>query len=289
MTTVPTNFHDAADQLRQVRHKAGPFVESFARIGYAAKGVVYVVIGVLSAMAGLGAGGETAGTRGAMETIARQPLGQIMLAVVALGLVGYGVWQFIRAIEDPENEGADGKGAAKRIGFFISGTIHFGLVWYAIGIITGAALGGTAGGGDDASAKGWSATAMSFPMGRWLVAAAGVGFIGYGIWQLVRAFRSHLDRRLRLGEMSPHTRKFVIHLSRIGMAARGVVFGVIGVFLALAAWRHNANEARGLGGALHALEEQPYGPWLLAAVGAGLIAYGVYEFTEARYRQINAT
>jgi hypothetical protein len=287
MTTVPTNLHDVADQYRDVRHKAGPFVEKFARVGYAAKGVVYAIVGVLAAMAAFGAGGDTTGSRGVMETIARQPFGQILLGLVALGLTGYSLWQFIRAIEDPDNEGQGGKAIAKRIGFFISGVIHFGLVWYAIGVITGAAIGG--GGGDDAGAKSWSATAMSFPMGQWLVGAVGIGFFCYGVRQLVRAFQADLDKRLHLGEIPPRTRRIVVNISRFGMAARGVVFGIIGIFLAVAAWRENPNEARGLGGALHALEEQPYGPWLLGVVAIGLSAYGIYELAKARYRQINAT
>jgi len=285
MTTLPSSFHDAKAHLDHARHKASPFIEKFARFGYAAKGVVYVVVGALAAVAAFGNGGATTGSRGALQTIAHQPFGQVLLGVVALGLAGYAMWQFIRAIEDPENEGADGKAIAKRVGFFISGAIHFALVMYAISITFGTSGGGS--GADDAGAKSWSAKAMSYPMGRWLVAAAGVGILCYGVWQLIRAFQANLDKRLRLGEIKPETRRFVVAVSRFGLASRGVVFAIIGVFLALAAYRENPNEARGLAGALRTLQEQPYGPWLLGIVAFGLIAYGIYEFVKARYRQIN--
>jgi len=283
MTTIPTNLEEAKAHLRDARRKASPFVEKFARFGYAAKGVVYVVVGALAAMAAVGYGGETTGSRGAMQSIYQQPFGRLLLAVVAFGLTGYALWQFIRAIEDPENEGNDAKAIVKRIGFFISGTVHFALVWYAIGVITGAA--GT-GGDDDRGAKTWSATAMSYPMGRWLVFLVGCGFLGYGVYQLIRAFQAKLSKRLHLGELDPRTCKVVVSVGRFGIAARGVVFSVIGVFLAIAAYHHNPNEARGIAGALETLQRQPYGPWLLGAVAIGLIAYGVHQFVTARYRRI---
>ena len=284
MTTVPTNLDEARAHLQEARRKASPFVEKFARFGYAAKGVVYVVVGVLAAMTAFGTGGDTTGSRGALESIYHQPFGRILLGLVAFGLAGYSLWQFIRAIEDPENEGSDGKAIGKRIGFFISGVVHFALVWYAIGIITGAAGGGS---GDDEGARSWSATAMSYPMGRWIVFLIGAGLACYGIYQLVKAFKSELGKRLHLGQLEPHTYRVVVAISRFGLAARGVVFGIIGGFLGMAAYHHNPNEARGVAGALDTLERQPYGPWLLGAVAIGLIAYGIYEFVKARYRQIN--
>jgi hypothetical protein len=287
MTTIPTNLDEAKAHLRDARHKASPFVEKFARFGYAAKGVVYVVVGGLAAFAAFGSGGETTGSRGALAAIHDQPFGRVLLGLVAFGLAGYSLWQFIRAIEDPENDGSDGKAIAKRIGFFISGVLHFLLVWYAIGIVTGAATGGA--GGEDDGARSWSATAMSYPMGQWLVFLTGAGIVCYGIYQLVKAFKSELGKHLHLGQLEPNTYRAVVAISRFGLAARGVVFGIIGGFLAMAAYHHNPNEAKGVAGALDTLQRQPYGPWLLGAAAIGLIAYGVYEFVKARYRQINPT
>jgi hypothetical protein len=290
MTTIPTNLHQAAAQLRDVRHKASPFVEKFARFGYAAKGVVYVLLGALAAMAALGhADGEVTGSKGVMQTLGQHPFGMILLGIVALGLAGYALWQFIRAIEDPENEGSDGKAIAKRAGFFGSGIIHVGLTVYAIGIVIGARAANSGDGTGDANAQSWSAWAMSFPLGRWLVGGVGVGFLIYGLLQIVRAFKADLDKRLRLFEMPAEAVRAVVTVSRIGVAARGVVFGIIGTFLAQAAYHENPHEARGIGGALMAVQRQPYGPWLLVIVAFGLIAYGVYQLVRARYRQISAS
>jgi hypothetical protein len=272
-----------ADVTRAV-HKASPFVEKFARLGYASKGVIYVIVGALAAMSAFGFGaGETTGSRGAMERILSQPFGVVMLFIVALGLACYSLWQFVRAVEDPENEGSDGKAVAKRIGFFISGVIHAMLVIYAAHLLLGTGRGG---GGDDAGARSWSATVMSYPLGRVVLALIGAGIGIYGVWQLYRAYAAKLDKRLMLAQLSAAGRRAVTWVARFGMAARGVVFGIIGAFLILAAWRYNATEARGLEGALETLRRQPLGQWLLAAVALGLVAYGAFQFVKARYRLI---
>ena len=272
----------ARAEMSHAIHKASPFVEKFARLGYACKGVIYVIVGALAAMSALGRGGQTTGSRGAMEHILHQPLGVVLLFIVALGLACYSLWQFIRAVEDPENEGSDGKAIVKRIGFFISGVIHAMLVIYAAHLMLG--TGGAR--GDDEGAQGWSATVMHYPLGRIALGLIGAGVAAYGVYQLYRSYAAKLDKQLVLERLGATARRAVVAVSRFGQAARGVVFGLIGLFLILAAWRYNASEAKGLAGALEALRRQPFGPWLLCAVALGLIAYGVYQFVKARYRRI---
>jgi uncharacterized protein DUF1206 len=273
----------ARAELSHAIHKASPFVEKFARLGYACKGVIYALVGALAAMSALGRGGETTGTRGAMGHILNQPLGVVLLFIVALGLACYALWQFIRAVEDPENEGSDGTAIAKRIGFFGSGVIHAMLVVYAAHLLLGTA---GAHGGDDAKAQSWSATLMAYPLGRVALALIGAGIAAYGLYQLYRSYVAKLDKQLVLERLGATARRVVVGVCRFGQAARGVVFGTIGVFLILAAWHYNPSEARGIGGALAALRDQPFGPWLLCAVALGLVAYGVFQFVKARYRRI---
>lgn len=286
MTPLSTHADNARDHVNDAVHKASPFVRKFARFGYAAKGVVYVMVGGLAAAAAFGRGGETTGSRGALQAVLEQPFGQVLLGIVAFGLACYAAWQFIRAVEDPENEGSDGKAIAKRVGFFISGVIHVGLVIAAVRMVVGSGGGGD--GSGDSGAQGWTATLMSYPLGQWLVAIVGLIIAGYGVAQLIRAYKADLDSQLVLSGMSAAARQWIRRVCRFGMAARGVVFGIIGLFLVLAAWRQNPSEARGLGGALRSLQEQGYGPWLLGVIALGLIAYGIYEFVLARYRRIDA-
>jgi hypothetical protein len=147
-------------------------------------------------------------------------------------------------------------------------------------------LGGDAGDSSDEKSRAWSATFMQLPFGRWMVALAGLCVLGFGLWQCYKAYKKKFRKKLKRGEMSEEVDALIKHAGRYGLVARGVVFGIIGVFLMQAAWHARAHEARGLGGALRALEEQPSGPWILGAVALGLVAYGLLMFALARYRRI---
>lgn len=272
---------------RRTAGEARSWVPKLARAGYASKGVLYGVIGALAAAAafGDGGGGATTGSKGALQTLRAQPFGQILLVVMIVGLLGYAVWRFVQATVDPENEGSDAKGIAKRVGWFFIGVVHLALVVYAIGLLTGAAIGGS-GGGSGSGAESWTARLMSWPAGPWIVGAAGLVATGLSIYQLYRAWKADLDDQLDLTEMSAKTRKWAVGVSRFGMGARGVVGMIIGVALVVAAVRANPNEAKGLGEALASIQGWTLGWLILGIVALGLVAYGVYELIEARYRRI---
>jgi hypothetical protein len=127
---------------------------------------------------------------------------------------------------------------------------------------------------------------LALPLGRWLVAAAGLGVLAFAAYQFYKAFTAKFSEKLRKGEMSEASLTLATRAGQVGLAARGVVFGIVGVFLIQAALNASASEARGLSGALLALERQPYGPWVLGVVALGLVTYGIYMFVEARYRRI---
>ena len=274
---------EAQRQGRAAAREAAPWVEKLARMGYAAKGIVYLIIGGIAARAAFGSGERVQGSQGAMRTILEQPFGKLLLGLVALGLAGYALWRFVQAGLDPEHKGTDAGGAAKRAGYAISGVIHAGLALAALRMVTGR---GGGSGGDGGSAVHWTATLMRQPMGRWLVAAVGLGIVGYGLYALYRAYAVKLSKQLDLSRMSPAAREWAVRSGRAGIAARGVVFAIMGFFLLLAALHSNPAEARGLDGALRALQEQAYGPWLLGLVALGLVGYGIYQLVEARYRRI---
>ncbi len=268
---------------QQLTKKPSVWVERLARFGYAAKGVVYSIVGLLAAQAALGTGGRTTDTQGALQAILTQPFGKFLLAVVAIGLLGYVLWRFVQAIKDPENKGTDAKGILQRIGYGISGIIYAGLALSAIQLILGL------GGGNNNSTEDWTARLLSQPFGQWLVGTIGAFIIGMGFYQFYKAFAAKFRQKLNLTELSNTEQKWVIGISRFGLAARGVVFCLIGFFLTQAARQSDASEAGGLGEALQVLQQQPYGPWLLGIVAFGLIAYGIYMVVQARYRRIANT
>jgi uncharacterized protein DUF1206 len=282
MADIPTAVRAASARAGQAYREASPWIARLARLGYAAQGVVYLIVGGLAAQAAVGTGGRTTDAEGALFAVLRQPFGKVLLGVLALGLLGYSVWRFVQAIKDPEHEGSDAQGLGKRLGYFLSGVVHVSLAAAAVGMLTGAAWGR---GGD--GAQDWTARLMALPAGIWLVGAVGVAVAGFGLSQLYRAWTVKLDEELDLHRMSGTVRQWTVRFGRFGLAARGVVFGVIGVSLLLAASQADPSEARGLGEALRALRGQAYGPWLLGGVGFGLVAYGLYQGVAACYRRIH--
>lgn len=258
-----------------------PWVVWLARFGYAAKGLVYITIGALAVQVAIGRGGRTTGPTGALDSLAHQPFGQILIGLVALGLFGYALWRLVQAWVDPEHEGSDAKGIVKRIGYAVSGIIYGAFCFEAIRILLG-----SGGGSDNGQAADWTARLMSQPMGIWLVGIVGVIVIGTGLYQLYRAYSAKFREALKLHEMNRDEITWATRAGRLGFAARGVVYSIIGTFLIISAVRANPNEAVGIGEALSKLAQQPYGPWLLGFVAVGLVAYGFFAIVLARYRRI---
>ena len=266
---------------RAMAQPARRWAEPAARVGYTAKGVVYVVVGGLAVRAAVGWGGRATDTRGALQTLGRQPtFGTFLLALVCVGLAAYVFWRFAQALLDLDRKGDDAKGLAVRAGFLGSGIAYAGLAFTAAQMAAGAA-----GGGRD-QVRLWTARALADPDRWWLVAAVGAGVAGAGLYQFYKAHSNKFERRLALSRLSTDGRRWVRRVGRVGLVARGVTFGVIGWFLIRAGMHVNPGEARGLGGALRALRQADYGPWLLGSVGVGLVAYGLFSIVEGRFRRI---
>jgi hypothetical protein len=187
----------------------------------------------------------------------------------------------VAAITDAERKGSDGKGAAVRVGMVFRGLLYGALGVSALRLV----MGGDGGGGQ--RTQDWTARLLGMPMGRTLVLLAGASVIGYALYQFSRAYRAKLSKELNLSPLTPDAASWVVRLARFGMAARGVVFTIIGWFLIRAGMQRDASEAGGLGEALATLERQDYGPWLLGVTALGLIAYAIYQLVNARYRRIS--
>lgn len=274
-----------ASAFEHAGRQLAPWLERTARLGYASKGVVYSLIGLLTAAAATGIGGQTADRHDALKFILRQPFGRFLLIIIAVGLMGYAVWRILSGFFDSESRGRSIKGWALRAGSILRGLFYAAVAMEVLRISSRE----TKGKGSDAQARYWVAEGMDQPFGRWLVGMAGLFIIGYGLYQLSSAIRSKLSKKLRLGTLSPGIRGKVVAVSRFGLGSRGLVFAIIGLSILNAAIRHNPNAARGTTGALKQLAEQPFGGVLLGIIGIGLAAYGVYAFINARYRIIQAT
>jgi hypothetical protein len=251
-----------------------------ARVGYAAKGLVYSIVGVLSLLYAFGEGGQLTDGKGAVERLGAQPLGNVLLWVTAVGLACYALWTAVRATLNPERHRNDVKGVAQRLGLAFSTLTHGALAVYA-----GQAAYGTA----RSSANGtetWAARALSLPFGQLVLGVAGAIGIAFGLYQLYRAAKDKPEGKLATRELSPRQERVYRALGRLGQLARGLVFPVIGMSLVIAAVRARPSEASNMGEALGELARAPLGDLVLVVVAVGLFAYGLYQAVLARHAEL---
>lgn len=276
------------DELLCLRNK-GAFMISdanatwLAKLGFAARGVVYILVGWFAVDAAL-RGGEVADNQGAIGSMADEAFGPVLLAIIAAGLLGYAVWRLTEAAANPEQIGRDVKGSLKRIGHVVSGIAHLVLAWTAakLALKTGSRDAAVSPG--DESARDWTALLLDQPAGRLLVGAVAIGVLVAAFQQGQKAWRGDFIRDLRGDAPAPG---YVCTMGRIGYGARALVFLIVAGLFGLAAWSAHASDAGGVADALEKLQSQPGGKWLLALTGLGLALFGAYSLIEARFRRLH--
>jgi len=277
----------SSQQIKSAGKKAGqdaqqaarkPWVILLARLGYVVRGLIYIVMGMLALRLATGFGGETTDATGALDFISKQPFGKILMVVVVIGLAGYSLWGFVRALLDPLGRGTDAKGLTVRGGYLVSGIAYGALVIPAVRLLQNKPAGAGAGNQQDIVA-----TLLSQPAGVWLVAAFGLFWIVSAIAQWQQAYTANFMDDLKLGKMGHDEEKVAERLGRIGFAARGVVYALIGWFALRAAATADAFRAQGIAGALQKLAQQPYGLILLGLVSFGLVIFGLFSVMCARW------
>jgi hypothetical protein len=256
-----------------------PWVERLGRAGLVAKGVMYGVVAVLAIKIALGGRAESPDRQGALRAIADQRFGKVLLILLALGLAGYALWQLSLAILDRENEGEGAKGLAKRAAALARAGWYGVLCWLTVSTLVG---NGSGNGNEQQKTAG----VFEHSGGRYLVYAAGLAFVAGGVFNGYRAITCKFNKKLKQSEMNEVEEAAATGVGILGHLARFVVFCMIGAFLVKAAWEYDANQAKGLDGALLELSQQPYGELLLGAVAVGLFAYALYCLVQARYRRI---
>ncbi|NHK27462.1 DUF1206 domain-containing protein [Parvularcula flava] len=243
------------------------------RIGYAARGMVYLIIGALAAFAAIN-GGEAEGTSGALAYLAGQPFGKMLLSLVATGLFTYAIWRAIDALLDLEDEGDDAAGIGNRLGQFMSGATHAVLGFTALMIVFGVSSGGGNG------AENSSEMVMDYPGGWLLVVGAGLTTGAVAIYLAIKACHSKWKDKIRDSNVTEILMPYV----RFGLMSHGFVLLLIAGMLIWAGVTIDAEKAIGLEQALAMLERQAFGRIILFVTGIGLIGFSTYCFVYAGYR-----
>jgi hypothetical protein len=251
--------------------------EWLSRAGFVARALIYGIIGILALKLAVGHRGEVTNQQGALHTVAHQPFGKLLLTLVAIGLGGYSLWRLVRAGIGHGREGSDT--GVDRIAGLASGIAYGALCVVAIAILLG-------NGGGTGNTEKTTAGVFGWPAGTWIVGIAGVVMIGVALYQGYRGITKTFLDDSKVENMGSRTKEWIGRLGLIGHLARGVVFGLVGIFLIKAAVDYNPGAAVGLDGALAKIVHRSYGPIALGVVAVGLVAFALYSLSDARYRRI---
>lgn len=274
---------DAAHHAAR-RASNSDWADGLARLGFCARGVVYAIVGVVALRIAWSGGGEgsQASKEGALREISERPFSGVLLTVLAVGLIGYALWRATEALWGKQDEEDERKRTLKRLGSGAKAALYLVFFVSTVRFLVG--------GPDEASGgeqeQGWTAQVLDLPAGRWVVGVAALVLLGAGAYIAYRGLAQKFEKRLDTSDMGLVTGRTVDVLGMVGLGARGAVVSFAGYLLLRAALDFDPNEARGVDGTLKVIAEQAYGKVLLSLVAIGIIAYGIYSFAEARYRQL---
>ncbi|PZS17931.1 MAG: DUF1206 domain-containing protein [Pseudonocardiales bacterium] len=249
-------------------------MEVAARVGLSARGVIYLMIGALILALSFGHKRSETDQRGAMQEIAAQSGGAVLILAIAVGLVGYALWRYAEAAFGAAD---GGKKAGPRLKSLGRALAYTSLASSAFAVFAGRHKSQAKESGD------LSATVMAHPGGRVLVAVVGVVLMVLGIALVAEGVRRKFEKHLQRGAMSQTARKVVIPLGVVGTTARGAVFTLVGVLTIDAAVRFDPDKASGIDAVVRTLAGQPFGRLLLVVTALGLLAFGAYGLAEARW------
>lgn len=254
--------------------------QRLARAGLVTRGVLYAIIGWLAVQMALGDRGRRVDQKGVMSTLLRQPLGRLLVLALALGFLAYATWRLIEGVWNPEDDGA-----LKRLSAIGRCALNLGLAVTAFRVVARGAQEASGHEQQDATAHllGWG------PVGQWLVVAAGLFVVGIGLWSGWQAVSGRFEKQLKSYEMSKGERPTIAAVARVGLIGRMVAWVLSGGFIVRAAVRFDPAEGVGLDASLHELVGESFGPPALLLVGAGLVAFGIHQFSMARYRRVMGT
>ena len=246
------------------------------RAGMACWGVVHLIVAYLALQIALGGGqGREADQKGALQEVGQESFGQVLLWVLAVGLVLFGLWQFLMAATGYEWV-SGGQRTRKRIGAAARGVVVLGLGYTAIRLATG-----SGGGSGSQKQQEFTAKVLQLPAGPFLVGCVAVGVAIVAGAAAVKGIKQTFLQDLDVSELPGRSRRWVGWLGTTGYLAKAVVFAVAAILLAIAGLSSDARKAGGLDAALKTLAAQPFGAVLLTVVALGLAAFGVYAFAAA--------
>ncbi|MBD0738090.1 hypothetical protein BGM09_32960 [Streptomyces sp. CBMA29] len=245
--------------------------------------MIYVLVGALAVrIAFSDAGGQQADRGGALAEIAHKPFGDVLLWLLGIALAGMALWRLSEAAFG--QAGPDGDKPTKRA-MAAGRCVFYAFVSYSV-LAYAAGEKGSGSGSTDKRTDDVTAKVLDWPGGQWIVAIAGVAVFCAGVWIAVRALMRKFHKHLKMGRMSRRQRQAVDFLGMFGGTARGALFATAGGFAVAAAVKHQAGKSKGMDDTLRSFADTPVGPWLLVLIAVGLIAFGLFSWANARWREL---
>jgi Domain of Unknown Function (DUF1206) len=254
-------------------------VEIGARVGLVSYGITHLIIAWIALQIAFGGGGgQKANQSGAFEELAQNTFGRILLWVLVVGFVAAALWRLEETIWGYTYESDNTTRIRKRVSSGAKVVVFATLAFLAGRTAAGSGSGGS--GGQKAAAG-----VLGLPGGQLIVGAVGLGVVAVGGYKIYSGIKKKFLSDMDLPS-DQRARQVAERSGQVGFIGKGAATALIGVLVVLAAIRFRPDEASGLDVALRTLAQQPFGPWLLAAVALGLAAYGVFLFFDARYHRV---
>jgi fumarate reductase subunit D len=277
-TSASTGGRARRTSARTRRASDSPVVHGLARAGLTARGIIYLLIGLVAILVAVGHSTQQADQQGALQLLAGKPYGLVALVLLGIGFAGYALWRLSEAVFGVTG---DKPGAGPRLRSLARAVVYAFFAFLTFEVIAGRATGTETQKQQDITAK-----VMQHAGGRWLVGIVGLIVVICGLVLVLEGIKRKFMKYLHTAQMSRRTRRVIEILGEIGTVARGLVFALAGVLVIDAAVTHDAGKSGGIDKALLTLRDQPFGQFLLAVAALGLIIFGIYGLCEARWRKV---
>lgn len=275
MTSAASNVKSTASRAADSKP-----LEYLVRAGFVCYGVIHLLFAWVALQVAFGGSNQESDQSGAFTSLASKPFGKTLVIIVVIGMVALAVWQAFAAVIG-ESGPQDKEAIGERVVSGVRTIIYLSFAWTGVKVVTGASNSSQG----NSQQKGAS-TLMDSTGGRWLVGLIGLVVIGVGVGLVIYGVKKKFERHLKIREMNATVRKTTRRLGTFGYSAKGVAYAIAGILVVTAAVKYDPHKARGLDVALKTLAGQPYGPWLLGLIALGIAAFGVFCFSQAKYRKV---